>query len=209
MVDLQAYTVSGSAKGSVTLPEETFGLNYNENLVYEAVKAYLADQRLGLASTKRRSEVRGGGRKPFRQKGTGRARQGTRRSPLMPGGGITFGPKPRDHRVLLPTKIRRGALLSILSARAHEGKVCIVEPPEPGQAKTKKVYELLKVLGMEGERCLMILNKPEGEFQQAARNIPFLWVEDVKSLTAYPVVWAEKVILCEGAIEQIKETFLK
>jgi large subunit ribosomal protein L4 len=209
MVDVQAYTVSGSAKGSVTLPEETFGLKYNENLVYEAIKAYLADQRVGLASTKRRSEVRGGGRKPFRQKGTGRARQGTRRSPLMPGGGITFGPKPRNHHVLLPRKTRRGALLSILSARAQEGKVCVIEPPDPGQAKTTKIYGLLKALGMEGERCLLILNKPEGELQRAAQNIPFLWVEDVKSLTAYPVVWAEKVILCEGAVEQIKENFLK
>jgi len=209
MVNVPAYTSSGDPKGRVALPEGAFDLKYNEHLTYESVKTYLADQRLGLASTKGRSEVRGGGRKPFRQKGTGRARQGTRRSPLMPGGGITFGPKPRNHRVLLPRGTRRRALLSILSSRAREGKISIVEQPEKDQVKTKNIYELLKAIGVEGERCLLILSKPEKNLRRAALNIPLLWVEDVKSLTGYPVVWADRVIFCEGAAEQIKEIYLR
>lgn len=162
MVDVQAYHFTGSAKGSVTLPERPFSLNYNEHLVYEAIKAYLANQRLSLASTKRRSEVRGG-RKPFRQKGTGRARQGTRRSPLMPGGGVVFGPKSQNHHILLSPRVRKGALLSMLSTRAREGAICVFEPPEQGLAKTKRIHEFLKALGMEQKRCLMILNKPDRE----------------------------------------------
>ena len=207
MIEVQAYTGSGEAKGRIALSEKVFGLPSEEHLIYEAIKTYLADQRRGLASTKKRSEVRGGGRKPFRQKGTGRARQGTRRSPLMPGGGITFGPKPRDHHIRLPRKIRRRALLSILSDRARDGRVCVIEKPNLSEVKTREIFRLLKTLGIKGERCLLILEKSEKEIRRAARNIPTLWVEEAKSLTAYPLVWAERVIVCEGAAERLKETF--
>lgn len=209
MAEVKIHTLGGDLKGIVILPEEVFSVKLRENITYEAMKSYLANQRLGVASAKSRSQVRGGGRKPFRQKGTGRARQGTRRSPLMPGGGVVFGPRPRNYRMPLAQGIRHLALFTALSAKAREGNVCVVEEPTSTIAKTKVMRGFLQSLGIRGEHCLLIYNNPEREIKRASKNIPNLWVEDVRSLSAYPVLWADRVILCEGVAERIREVYLR
>lgn len=209
MTEVKVHTLGGNLKGVANLPEEIFSVKLRENIAYEAMKAYLANQRLGVASAKTRSQVRGGGRKPFRQKGTGRARQGTRRSPLMPGGGVVFGPRPRNYRMPLAQGIRHLALFTALSEKAREGKVCVVEKPTSIIAKTKVMRGFLQSLGIGEEHCLLIHNNSEGEIKRASKNIPNLWVEDVRSLSAYPVLWADRVILCEGVAERIREVYLR
>jgi len=143
MLKAKHYSADGAVKGEVELPAPAFGVTPNEHVVWEAVKSYLANQRQGNASTKTRSYVRGGGKKPWRQKGTGRARQGSIRAAQWAGGYTVFGPQPRDYHYRLPKKLRRLALTSVLSRRAEEGNVAVVEELSYSAPKTKTVFGML------------------------------------------------------------------
>src|SRR5882672_12014835 len=148
-------TLDGAEKGQATLPDELFGQQVNEHVLWLSLKRHLGNQRQGTAAVKSRGDVSGGGRKPFKQKGTGRARQGSNTSPLMPGGGRAFGPKPRDYRTDLPRKQRRAALASALSLRASESAVSVVDALTLSAPKTSQVAAMLKKLGLEAKRTLV------------------------------------------------------
>ena len=199
---------SGARAGTVDLPTSLFEAEVNEFVVHEVVVAYLANQRQGTVNTKERSDVRGGGKKPWRQKGTGRARAGTIRSPLWRGGGTVFGPHPRDHRLKVNRKVRRVALKSSLTARAKDGDVLIVKNFEFAAPKTKEFATLLK--GMEaypGKKALLVLDKADQGTIKSARNIPGVRITLADSVNTYDVVWADKIVVTSAALKRMEEVF--
>jgi large subunit ribosomal protein L4 len=175
--------------------------------MHQAVVTYLANQRQGNASSKQRSDVRGGGRKPFRQKGTGRARAGTNRSPIYRGGGVVFGPNPRDYRQDLPKKVRRLALRSALSSRAKSDAVIVVDELRYTEPKTKRFAALLDNLDSHENKILFVLDKPIPEVIKSARNVPGVRITMGNMLTTYDVLWAEKIIVTQSALKVMEEVF--
>ena len=206
MAKARTYQDNGAEKGTVELPDSLFGADVREAAMHQAVVTYLANQRQGDASTKERGDVRGGGRKPFRQKGTGRARQGTIRSPLHRGGGVVFGPHPRSYRKDFPKKLRRVALKSALSIRAKADSVLVIDEPKFSEPKTKQFAEILKNMNYEG-KTLFVLAEPTMEIIKSARNIPGVRVRLGKDLTTYDVLWADKLVLTTGALKAMEEVF--
>ncbi len=188
---------------SVDLPPEVFGGPIRRHLLFEAVRAYLAARRAGTHSTKTRGEVSGGGKKPWRQKGTGRARAGSIRSPLWVGGATVFGPKPRDYAYALPKKARREALRSALAAKLRAGALILVERIELPEAKTRHMAAYLKSLGIE--RGLMVLSEPIDAVVRAARNLPGVEVVTADELSIYDLLRHPKVVMVASAIEQLKK----
>ena len=209
MPNANLYDGSGKNTGTVALPDAIFGREVNAHLLWEAVRNYQANQRSGSASTKDRSLVAGSTAKLFRQKGTGRARAGSLKSPLRYGGGTAFGPKPRDFSYRMPKKARRAALLSALSDRAAEGAILIVDGFAPDQPKTKSFKKLLGGLGInEGkERVLLVLDEYDVDICKSARNLRDLDFLVGRELNAYQVIWADKLIMTAPALEQVKEVF--
>ncbi|HDR91369.1 MAG TPA: 50S ribosomal protein L4, partial [candidate division Zixibacteria bacterium] len=165
--------------------------------------------RQGTHKVKDRSEVSGGGRKPWRQKGTGRARVGTIRSPLWRHGGVTFGPEPRDYRMRMPKKMRRGAMTSILSARAKEDKVFILEDIDSQNHRTKGLRNLLTAAGVDGQKVLIITNAPEMNLVKAGNNIPGVNVTFTGEMNPYQVLASDNVIVTKGALSKIEELLTK
>jgi len=207
MPTAKCYLENGSEKGTIELPDDLFACEVNSPVMHQAVVAYQANQRHGSASTKERGDVRGGGRKPFRQKGTGRARAGTIRSPIYRGGGVVFGPHPRSYRQTLPKKVRRLALRSALSSRAKDDAVSVIEEPRFSEPKTKKFVEILSNMNIGDGKVLFVVDKPTPEVLKSARNIKVVKVVLASSLTTYDVIWAEKVVLTEGALKVVEEVF--
>jgi large subunit ribosomal protein L4 len=198
MPTAKVYEKNGSERGTVELSDELFGCEINEPVMHQAVVGYLANQRQGTASTKPRGEVKGGGKKPYRQKGTGRARTGTIRSPLWRGGGVVFGPQPRSYRKDLPKKVRRLALRSALSSRAKENDVVVVDALNYSEPKTKRFVELLSGIGIEGLKILFVMDKPVPEVVKSARNIP-----DVRLTLGNMVT----IVISEPALTMMEEVF--
>ncbi len=207
MAIVKCYEKDGTERGSLELPDSLFGCEVRDHTVHRAVVAYLANQRQGSASTKERSEVRGGGRKPYRQKGTGRARAGTIRSPISKGGGVVFGPHPRDYRFKLPRKVKRVALRSALSSRASEGDIVVVSDVDYTEPKTREFASLLVNMDSYHKKVLFVLDRSKPAVVKSARNIPGVKVTLGNMLTAYDVIWADKIILTESAIKVMEEVF--
>src|SRR4029077_6778680 len=156
----KVYAMDGSPKGSAALPEELFGQPIDQHLLWMSVKRHLGNQRQGTAMVKSKGLVSGGGKKPFKQKGTGNARQGSNTSPLMPGGGRAFGPKPHSHRTEMPKRQRRAALVSALSMRATENAVSVIEGiVVDGAPKTGRVAGVLKKIGLDGKKTLLVVSQ--------------------------------------------------
>ncbi|MCK4774637.1 MAG: 50S ribosomal protein L4, partial [Candidatus Krumholzibacteria bacterium] len=166
------YEKDGTESGKMELPEKLFGGEVNQDVIHEAVVAYLANQRQGTASTKGRSDVRGGGHKPYRQKGTGRARAGTTSSPVFRGGGVVFGPHPRDYSRKLPKKVKRLALVSSLSSRANDGDIVVIKSLEMTEPKTKEFAGILANIDVAGKKMLVVVDRPNEATIKSARNIP-------------------------------------
>jgi large subunit ribosomal protein L4 len=206
MATANCFDKNGKSAGTVDLPGSLFDAEINEFVVHEAVVAYLANQRQGTVNTKERSDVRGGGRKPWRQKGTGRARAGTIRSPLWRGGGTVFGPHPRDHRVKVNKKARRVALCSSLTSRAKDGNVVVVKSLEFDAPRTKDFVGLLKSLGATG-KTLVVLDKAHEATIKSARNITTVHLTLADSVNTYDVVWADKVIVSDTALSRMEEVY--
>jgi large subunit ribosomal protein L4 len=201
------YTHTGQAKGEVTLPEGAFGIEPNHHVMWEAVRNFLANQRHGTSKVKGRAEVSGGGRKPWRQKGTGRARAGTTRSPLWVGGGRAFGPHPRDYSYLLPKQTRRLALRSALSAKALAGEVVVVSDFHLPEPRTREVAKVLKSLKLEEAKCLLVIPEHDAALARAARNIPTLTTRESRLLNAYEVLQADRLLVMESALAKIEEAW--
>ena len=186
------------------LPPEVFGLEPDYHVLHEAVQMYRANQRQGTASTKMRGEVRGGGRKPWRQKGTGRARVGSIRNPIWVGGGVVFGPKLRDYRHSIPQKVRRLALKSALSARAQEGALTVLESLQLREAKTKRMAEVLNHLGLN-RGCLLVVKEKDETLLRAARNLSRLRMMRARDLNAYEVLHLPHILFTREALEEMVE----
>jgi large subunit ribosomal protein L4 len=197
---------AGAVTGSVDLPETVFGIEPNEPVMHQALLRQLANARQGTASTKTRSEVRGGGRKPWRQKGTGRARQGSTRSPQWEGGGVVFGPHPRSYRMDMPRKQRRLALRSALSAKAQDGGLVVLEAFTLDVPQTSAVTALLRTVDA-GKRVLVVLGSHNEMLEKSARNIAEVQVSLAGNLSVRDLLIAETVIVTRDAIEHIEEAF--
>ncbi len=208
MATANCFEKDGKSAGTVDLPKSLFDVEVNLFVVHEAVVAYLANQRQGTLNTKERSDVRGGGKKPWKQKGTGRARAGTIRSPLWRGGGTVFGPHPREHRMKLNKKVKRVALLSSLTSQAQEGGVIVVKSLEFDAPKTKTFATLLKAIGATpAANTLVVLDKPHAATVRSARNIESVRIALADSVSTYDVVWAEKVVVSSAALSRMEEVF--
>jgi large subunit ribosomal protein L4 len=208
MAKANMYESNGSKAGTVDLPKSLFEAEVNEFVVHEVVVAYLANQRQGTVNTKERSDVRGGGKKPWRQKGTGRARAGTIRSPLWRGGGTVFGPHPRDHRLKVNKKVKRVALKSSLTARAKDGDILVVKAMDFSAPKTSVFASLLKTLeAYPRKKALVVVDKADTSTIKSARNIAGVRLTLASDVTTYDVVWADKIVLTSAALKKMEEVF--
>ncbi|MGZ5442257.1 MAG: 50S ribosomal protein L4 [Thermoanaerobaculia bacterium] len=190
--------------GSVDLPEEIFAYPYKEHLVHEAVRNYLASLRQGTHKTKTRSEVAGSGKKPFRQKGTGRARQGGNRPPIHRHGGVVFGPQPRDYSYKMNTKEKKAALKSALSQRVKEGKFVVVSDMAVDESKTKSFAQKVAAIGVEG-KALLIDTLENTNAVLASRNNPKLNFVDALHVNVYDVVNSRYIVLSQAALDRLTE----
>jgi large subunit ribosomal protein L4 len=198
------YNAEGVKVGDVDLRDDVFGVPLKEDLLHQAVVRHLANQRTGTAATKTRGQVRGGGRKPWRQKGTGRARVGSIRSPLWRGGGTIFGPEPRSYQQAMPRKMRRLALKSALSARADEGNLIVIEELQIPEPKTKEAVKLLQSLDVTGS-ALLVVHEEQPNVFRSVRNIPGVNFQLVDSLNVYDVLAADRVIMTREAVAKVEE----
>ncbi len=207
-MELEVYRKDGSKSGEkVKLSADIFGIEPNEHAIYRAVRVYLDNQRQGTAKVKTREEVRGGGKKPFKQKHTGMARQGSNRSPVMVGGGSIFGPKPRDYRNTLPAGMHRLARKSALSTKAREGQIRIVEDFTFEAPKTKEMATLLTALGLGETKTLLLTPKSDTNVVRSGRNIPALAVMVADKASTYDFLNNGMLLIQKSAVEVLENTF--
>jgi large subunit ribosomal protein L4 len=204
---VDVLTKDGKPAGSVELPDSVFGIEPSEHAMYQAVRAYLANRRQGTHKNKTRAEVSGGGKKPFKQKGTGGARRGTSRSPLMPGGGKIHGPKPHLYTIELPIKVKRLARKSALTLRARENNLVVVEDFALSAPKTREVATMLKAVNLEGAKVLMLLPSVDETFVRSARNIAGVSTFPADKISAYDVLNHGKLLIFKSAIDTITKSF--
>jgi large subunit ribosomal protein L4 len=200
------FDMNGKEVEKFQLDKELFTGKVNKKVLYQAILMYNANQRAGTASTKTRGDVSGGGKKPFRQKGTGRARAGSTRSPLWPGGGIVFGPHPRDFHYDLPRKIKRLALLSCLNAKLAESKMLGISAVDLKEPKTKRFQAILDALKLNG-RSLFVLDGINENIKRASRNIPNVFVKTYKDFGTMDVLRCDTVVLSKTALQKLPERF--
>ena len=201
VLEVVAWTAEGAARPrAVRLPSDPFDGRVHKTAMHDAVKSFLANQRQGTAMTKTRGFVSGGNQKPWKQKGTGRARQGSTRAPNWPGGGKVFGPVPRDYRFDLPKKVRRLARASALNARAKDGSLQVIAPLAIEEPKTRRIAELLGKVGADGERVLLLLAEHKPNVVKSARNIPNVEVLRYGDVSTYDVLRAQRVLVEETAL---------
>ena len=206
MLKTNVYNMSGAVVGEIELPEAVFGIAPNAAVVHDVVKNHLANKRQGTQSALTRAEVSGGGRKPWRQKGTGRARQGSIRAPQWTHGGIVFAPKPRDYSYTLNKKTRRLALKSVLSAKAAEANVVVIDSIKMETVKTKDFAAFLKAVGCD-TKTLVVTAAPEMNVVKSGRNIPGCEITFANLINVYDVVNATKLVVDQAALAKIEEVF--
>lgn len=206
MPTVAVFDMTGKKTGEMELNEAVFGIEPNMAVVYAAVKNYLANQRQGTQSTLTRAEVRGGGIKPWRQKGTGRARQGSIRSPQWTHGGIALGPKPRSYNYSLTKKTRRLAMLSALSAKAAAGEIIVIDGLDMGEIKTKTFAGFLKAVDATG-KSLVVTPEVRTNVVKSAANIPGVRTTIASTLNVYEVLNADKFIIDKAAVEKLQEVY--
>ena len=199
------YKMSGTEQGQVDLIESIFGVEPNHQLVHEVAVALMNAKRQGNAETKTRSEVRGGGTKPFRQKGTGRARQGSTREPQMRGGGTVFGPHKRSYRQKVTTVVKRKALCCVLSDRARKEKISLIDSITFDAPKTKPFAEMIDKVAPEGRKTLVVLANPDKNILMSARNIANVTVTTANDMNALDVLDSVRVVMVQDALTQLEE----
>ena len=205
MANVAVYNMEGKEVDKIELNDSIFGVEINEHLVHMAVLQQLANKRQGTQKAKTRSEVRGGGRKPWRQKGTGHARQGSTRSPQWTGGGVVFAPTPRDYSFKLNKKEKRAALKSALTSRVVENKFVVVDELKLDEIKTKKFVEVLKNLNVE--KALVILNDMDEKVIASAANIPTVKTTQKNELNVFDVLKYDTVVVTKAAVATIEEVY--
>lgn len=206
MPKVALYDIKGNNIGDIELSDAVFGQKVNKSALHQVVVNYLANQRQGTQSTKTRSEVRGGGIKPWRQKGTGRARQGSIRAPQWVGGGVALGPKPRDYRYTLNKKVRRLALKSALSSKVQDNEIIVLDALSCDEIKTKQITNLLKNLNVN-EKALIVLPENDKNIVLSARNIEGVDTTYVGSINTYEVLNHTKCIILKDAVSKLEEVY--
>ena len=205
MANVSVYNIEGKEVGSIELNDAVFGVEVNEHLVHMAVVNQLANNRQGTQSAKTRSEVSGGGRKPWRQKGTGHARQGSTRAPQWTGGGIVFTPKPRDYSFKMNKKEKRIALLSALSSKVAESKIVVLDEFKLDEIKTKKFVEVMNNLKVEN--ALVVLEGENKNVVLSGRNIPSVKVTATNEINTYDVLKYTTLVVTKAAVEKLEEVY--
>ena len=206
MPNVSIYDMTGKQTGTMELSEAIFGIEPNVAVMHSAVINFLANQRQGTQSTKTRAEVSGGGKKPWRQKGTGHARQGSTRSPQWTHGGIALGPKPRSYRFALPKKVRRLALKSAFSSKVAADEMLVLESLSMDEIKTKTIVNMLAALGAD-RKVLLVMAEKDEKVVLSARNIPGVKTALVNTLNVYDILNCDKFIVVKDAIAQIEEVY--
>lgn len=206
MPQVTVFDMTGKSVGEMTLSDAIFGIEPNTSVMHAAVVNYLANQRQGTQSTLTRSEVSGGGRKPWKQKGTGRARQGSTRAPQWTHGGIALGPKPRDYSYELPKKVKRLALKSAFSTKVADNDLIVVDNIAVESFKTKAVVEMLSKLGAD-KKALIVMPELDQKLIKSAANIPGVKTALVNTINVYDILNYDKFIVAKGALEKIEEVY--
>lgn len=205
MANVKVYNTSGAEVGTIDLNDDIFGIEASEHAMHMAVVQYLANQRQGTQSAKTRAEVRGGGRKPWRQKGTGRARQGSTRSPQWTGGGVVFAPKPRDYSFKLNKKVKRLALKSALSTKVQEEKIIVLEDLALAEVKTKEMAKILE--NIKVGKALIVMDGNNKNVMLSARNIPDVKTAGVNTINVYDLLKYNTLVLTKDAVAKIEEVY--
>lgn len=206
MPKVALYDITGSQVGDIQLSDDIFGVEVNTHVMYEAVKNYLANQRQGTQSAKLRGEVRGGGRKPWRQKGTGRARQGSIRAPQWKGGGVVFAPKPRDYSYKIPKKVKRLALKSALTSKVQDQEMIVVDRIVLEQPKTKEMIKVLTNL-KASKKTLIVLPERDEAVLRAAANIEGVKTAYVNTINVYDILNCDSFIITKDAVNKVEEVY--
>ena len=205
MATVDVYNMKGDKTGSLDISDDIFDIKVNEHALHMAVVQYLANQRQGTKGTKTRSEVRGGGRKPWRQKGTGRARQGSIRSPQWTGGGVVFAPKARDYSIKLNKKQKRLALKSALSSKVQGGKFVVVDSLSLPEVKTKEMIQICE--NLKANNALVVLDSVDKNVILSARNIPTLKTAGVNTINVYDILKHDTFVVTKAAVAQMQEVY--
>lgn len=206
MPEIKVVNMAGAEVGKMTLSDKVFGADVNAAVLHTAVKAYLANQRQGTQSTLTRSEVSGGGKKPWRQKGSGRARQGSTRSPQWTHGGIALGPKPRSYKVKMNKKERRVAMFSAFSSKVAEDNLIIVDKIETAEFKTKVMVSMLAAVGA-GKKSLVVLPESDEKVVRSFTNIPGVKVAQYNTISVYDILNSDSLVLAREAVTKIEEVY--
>ena len=206
MAKVTILNMAGEAAGEIELNDDIFGIEINEFAVHEVIKNYLANQRQGTQSAKTRGEVRGGGRKPFRQKGTGRGRQGSSTSPNHVGGGVVFAPKPRDYSYSVPKKVKRLALKSALTSKVKENEIIVLDSLSFEAPKTKEMIKVLENV-KAAKKALIVMSEKDENVVRSASNIPGVRTTVVSAMNTYEIVNATSFIVTKDAVEKIQEVY--
>jgi large subunit ribosomal protein L4 len=205
MVSVNVFNQNGEIVDTIELDGSVFGAEIHEDLVQRVVTWQLAKRRAGTASTKTRGEVRGGGKKPWRQKGTGRARAGTNRSPIWTGGGTVFGPKPRSYAFAIPKKVRKAALKSVLTSRVQEEALKVVDKIQLQEPKTRLFLEPLNALGLQDHKVLFVTPEKDETLTRSSRNLPQVLVLPVEGLNVYDLLRFDKLVLLQDTVPKLYE----
>ena len=206
MPKVDVLDLNGKKIDEIELSESIFAIEMSEHAVYEAIKNYLANQRQGTQCTKTRAEVRGGGRKPWKQKGTGRARQGSTRSPQWMGGGVVFAPKPRDYSYSVNKKVRRLALKSVLTTKVNEGNLIVLDALEMNAPKTKDFIAMLSAVNA-GKKALVVTAENSPNVVKSGRNIPGVDITFVNTLNVYDIMRHDSLIITKEAVRKTEEVY--
>ena len=206
MSKINVVDMAGKVVSELELNDAVFGIKPNKAVMHSAVVNYLANQRQGTQSTLTRTEVRGGGKKPWRQKGTGHARQGSTRAPQWRHGGVALGPKPRSYRFVLNKKVRRLAMLSALSSKVSENEMIVVDAITTDEFKTKNMVNMLKAIGAE-DKTLIVLDSADKKVIKSANNIADVKTTQVNTLNVYDILNCNKFVIVKGAVEKLEEVY--
>lgn len=206
MPKVSVYNLLGEQVGEIDLKDDMFGAEINEHAMYEVVKNHLANKRQGTQSAKTRAEVRGGGRKPWRQKGTGRARQGSIRAPHWTGGGVVFAPKPRDYSYSVPKKVKRVALKSALSSKVLENEIIVLDELNLSEPKTKEMVKILENIKAD-KKALIVMDEKNENIIKSARNIPNVETTLVNTLNVYDILKYNSFIITKDAVRKVEEVY--
>jgi large subunit ribosomal protein L4 len=206
MPKVNVYNILGEQVEEIELKDDIFGVEVNEHVLYEVVKNQLANKRQGTQSAKTRAEVRGGGRKPWRQKGTGRARQGSIRAPHWVGGGVAFAPKPRDYSYKVPKKVKRLAMKSALSSKVLNEEIIVLDELSLEEPKTKEMAKILANI-KAGKKALIVMDEKDMNIIKSARNIPNVQVSLVNTLNVYDILNFDSFIITKDAVRKVEEVY--